>query len=66
MELREYLFRNRMTMTSFCNIIHCSRSYMSLVIHKKKIPGKRLAKDIEHATEGLVTATELLTGEYHV
>lgn len=60
MDLREYLFRNRLTITDFGKKIDCPRAYLSQIVNGHKKPGKRLAKVIEDATNGEVTAQELL------
>jgi len=60
MDLREYLFYNRMTVKQFSEKIGCSRNHISEIIHGRRIPGKRLAKDIEIATNGEVKAKNLL------
>ena len=60
MDLREYLFRKKLSVTKFSEMIDSNRAYLSLVIHGRTKPGKRLAKDIERATNGEVTAEELL------
>lgn len=65
MDLREYLFRNRMTVTEFGKKIDCSRSYLSTIINGAQKPGKRLAKEIERATNGEVTTKDLLGQEEH-
>jgi len=60
MELKLYLVRNKISITDFSVRIGCNRSYLSEIINGAKMPGKRLAKDIEEATNGEVTAKELL------
>jgi DNA-binding transcriptional regulator YdaS (Cro superfamily) len=44
----------------FSKIIECDRAYLSKIVNGKLKPSKRLAKDIEEATNGEVTASELL------
>lgn len=59
MDLREYLFRHRMTQETFAQKIGSSRRYVSVLVRQKYHPSVRLAKDIEIATGGEVTAAEL-------
>jgi transcriptional regulator with XRE-family HTH domain len=63
MELREYLFRKRMTLTSFCETINYDITYISKIMNGARKPGKHLAKMIELATNGEVKAEELLKGK---
>lgn len=60
MDLREYLFRKRISITDFAAKIRYNRVYLSKIINGSRIPGKKLAEDIEKATNGEVTAKELL------
>lgn len=60
MDLREYLFRNRITITDFGKKIDCPRAYLSQIVNGHKKPGKRLAKAIQDATNDVVTIQELL------
>ena len=59
-DLKEHLYQSRMTVTQFADKIQASRSYMSNIINGKMKPGKRLAKDIEIETKGLILAEDLL------
>jgi len=59
MDLREYLFRKRMNVSYFAKVINYDRSSISRIVHGKK-PGRKLAAIIEKATDGKVTAKELL------
>ena len=54
MDLREYLFRERMEVKDFADKIGYARSYLSLIKNKKVMPSKRLKKAIEEATGGQV------------
>ena len=47
----------------FAQKIKCSRSYFSRLINGHVKPGRRLAEDIEQATNGDVKAEELLRDE---
>jgi len=60
MNLREYLFRKRLSATEFARLIEYSRTQVSLVENERVKPSKRLAKIIERATDGNVSAEELL------
>lgn len=63
MNLKEYLFLHRISVSEFSHKIKCNRSYFSRLINGHVKPGKRLAEDIEQATNGEVTAEELLKGK---
>lgn len=52
--LKAYLANVGMTMTEFCNKIDCNRSYMSQISSGKTLPGRRLAKEIYNATDGII------------
>jgi hypothetical protein len=52
--LKAYLANIGMTITEFCNKLDCNRAYMSGIVSGKKLPGRRLAKDIFEATKGIV------------
>lgn len=60
MDLREYLFKHRISVKDFAEKIEYARTHVSQIVHGKRKPGKRLAKAIEMATEGEVTVKELL------
>lgn len=60
MDLREYLFRKRLTVKEFSELIDCSRTHVSAIVNNRIKPSKRLAKSIELATNGEVKAEELL------
>ena len=60
MDLKEYLYQKRLTLKQFSEIIGYNRSYLSLIMNGKLKPSKRLAKDIQEATNGQVTENELL------
>lgn len=61
MNLREYLFINRLSVTEFSEKLEYSRTHLSAIIHGKLKPSKRLAKAIEKATNGDVTIQEVLS-----
>lgn len=60
MDLREYLYKEEMTLTKLAEMVDCNKSYLSRVKKKRKKPGKKLARYIERATQGEVTADYLL------
>ena len=60
MDLREYLFRKRFSVTEFAKKINYSRTYVNEIVTGNRTPGRKLAKAIEKETEGEVTAKELL------
>lgn len=60
MDLREYLFRKRLSITQFSALVFCNRNYISQIANKKRIPSVRLAKAIEQVTNGDVSAEEVL------
>ena len=49
------------TISDFAQEVQCDRSYLGAISTGKKIPGKHLARAIEQATGGEVTAEELLS-----
>jgi hypothetical protein len=63
MDLREYLFKNRLKVTDFAKIIGYERGYINKVVNGLMIPGRKLAESIEKATNGEVKAEDLLKGE---
>lgn len=63
MDLREYLFRNRIKISTFARSINYGRGYVTEIINGTKTPGKKLAKAIEEATNGQVTINEVLNKE---
>lgn len=63
MDLREYLFRKRITVKEFSETLDYTRTHLSQIINGNRSPSKRLARSIEKATNGEVTAEELLKGK---
>ncbi len=55
-----YLFTKRISVTKFSKALGCSRVHLSGVINGQRIPSLMLAKSIELATNGEVTAESLL------
>ena len=62
MNLREYMFHNRLTSVEVAKRLECSRQLVTMARAGKKV-GKRFAKDIERMTEGKVTVKEILGEE---
>lgn len=60
MQLKAWIISHGMTVTTFAEKIEVSRTYLSAIMGGLKKPSKRLAKDIEEATNGDVTAKDLL------
>lgn len=60
MDLREYLFRKRLTQVEFAEKIGYTRDYVSQVVNGKKIPGKKMAKRVEVETKGAVKVKDLI------
>lgn len=60
MDLRRYLFEHRLKIKEFSDLIGCSRVHISGVLHNRRKPSLMMAKAIEKATNGEVTAEELL------
>jgi len=66
MKLKVYLVLKKISITDFSKQLRCSRDHLSRVANGSKRASKRLAKDIEEATKGEVTAEEIIkeyTGE---
>ena len=60
MTLSEYLHERGETVTHFARRIETSRVSVSRIIHGKQTPGSQLIKRIHAATDGAVTANDLL------
>lgn len=60
MNLREYLFRQEISVKDFADQLGTDRSYISAFKTGRLIPGKRLAQDIVDLTNGQVTIEELM------
>jgi plasmid maintenance system antidote protein VapI len=54
MELREYIFFEKMTITSFAELVGVTRDHISGVIHGRYNASRKLAKRIYRATQGQV------------
>jgi hypothetical protein len=54
MNLKVYLASKDMTLNDFCKELGCNPSYMSSVMSGNRYAGHRLAKDVNHYTNGQV------------
>lgn len=63
MNLREWLFRKKKTVTDLAKEINVSRTHLNLISNGIRTPSPELAKRIEQATNGEVTKEELLFPE---
>jgi len=52
--LKAYLANINMTVKDFCEILECDNKHLSRIMNGKQSPGKRLAKDIRLATNGII------------
>jgi transcriptional regulator with XRE-family HTH domain len=59
MTLTQYLWENRLTQQAFADKVGYTRNYISMIC-RGKIPSKRLIRDIEMITDGLVTRRDLV------
>jgi hypothetical protein len=55
--LKAYLANIRMTASEFAQIVQCSPSYIHQLANETAIPSRRIAKDIYHATDGVIQLT---------
>lgn len=62
MDLRIYLFKNKITIKDFAELLGCSRTHLGEIIHGRRKIGSSLAQLIEIKTNGEVKAEELLKG----
>jgi hypothetical protein len=53
--LKAYLANVGMSIREFSEKVDCTQKYMSQLALGRKLPGRRLAKDIYDATDGVVT-----------
>ena len=60
MDLRKYLFENRISQTSFAKKIGYNKNSLALIYHGKRKPGKGMALAIKYATNGLVDYPDIL------
>lgn len=60
MQLREYLYQKRQLIKDFAKEIDYDRNTIHLMLNGKRKPGRKLIARIERATNGEVTADDLL------
>lgn len=60
MDLREYLFRKRMTIKALAEEMDCSKPQLSLVKRGKPV-SPRFARRLEKATNGEIQASDIVT-----
>ncbi len=60
MELREYLFRNRMTQVKLAHLVDVTPNHIYGIVNRRTKPSKWLAMQISKATDGQVTFEELM------
>ena len=62
MRLREYLWKNKLTLQAFAKITRYNATYLGEVVNGKRKPGRKCAELLEEVTNGYITAAELLNG----
>lgn len=60
MNLRTYLFHQRLSVTEFSKILGCSRIHLSEIVNGRRVPSLMLAKSIERETNGEVKVEDLM------
>jgi transcriptional regulator with XRE-family HTH domain len=55
MDLKEWLFFERRTVTEFAEMLDYSRTHLSGIVNGKNTPSRKLIKRIERVTNGQVT-----------
>ena len=63
MDLKEFLYQQRMQIKQFAQLIKYDRSSITEVIHGRRTPGRKLIEAIEEATHGMVTKNDLLKND---
>ncbi len=64
MKLKTWLFMNDMTIGTFAQQTGYNRTYLGQIMSGKAIPGRRCSEALEKATDGYITAKELLDGKF--
>ncbi len=59
MELRRYLFENRIKVCEFAKQVDYAPATISMIINGRQKIGRKLARNIEKITNGMVTAEEV-------
>lgn len=62
MDIRKYLFENRITITEFAKMLGYSIGHICAIKNGKLKPNVRLAKAIIQASNGQITMEELIPG----
>jgi len=62
MNLREYMFKHRITQRSFAKRLGITHVYLSNITNKKYTPSVKLATRIEEVTKGEVSFVEAIKG----
>lgn len=60
MQLREYLFRKRISITDFAKMLDCCRGHVNQIVVKNRKPSMKLAKKIRELTDGAVEYHDML------
>lgn len=58
MDFKIYLVSNRLTVRAFSKMLRCHPNYLSQILGGK-VPGKKVAQDIERLTNGKIKASDL-------
>ncbi|MCB1073267.1 MAG: helix-turn-helix transcriptional regulator [Chlamydiia bacterium] len=61
--MKEYLFRNNLTVKEFAFQLGISASYLYQLIKRERKPSLKLAQKIEKITQGAVDLNQLINGE---
>jgi transcriptional regulator with XRE-family HTH domain len=64
--LRDYLSREKRSVSDLARILNCSRAHLSKIINGRLKPGKKFAEAIEKATRGDVKAIYLLNRKVEI
>lgn len=62
MKLRDYLWEQGIRQEDFADTVDVGRTHLSCIITGKRKPGRKLARRIETATNGVIKAKECLNG----
>lgn len=54
MDIRTYLFENKMTLRALAQKIGVNQAYLSLIKHGHKIPGPKITKALREVTKGAI------------
>ena len=62
MKLRDYLLQQGIKQEDFADLLDVGRTHLSCIINNKRRPGKKLARRIEEATNGAISAESCRDG----